>query len=66
MKKLRNEFKILLTLCFIVTVLGGLHLFFVDAIQSLIVTIVVIPWFIALNTPDHDKYIIPDDTDFRN
>ena len=49
-----------------VTVLGILLLIYTEAIQSLILAIMGVAWFIAIDTPEHDKYILEDGTDFRN
>lgn len=66
MKKLRTEYKVLLALCLLVTIMGVWHLIFINAIQSLIITVMAVAWFIAIDTPHHDKYIIENDTNFRD
>ena len=66
MRKLTLEYKILLILCCIVTILGALLLVYTEAIQSLILVIMGVAWFTAIDTPEHDKYILEDGTDFRD
>lgn len=66
MKKLRTEYKVLVALCIIVTIMGGWHLIYISALQSLVITIIALAWFVAIDTPYHDKYIIENDPDFRN
>jgi len=66
MKKLRTEYKVLVALCVLVTIMGGWHLIYVSALQSLVITIITAAWFVAIDTPNHDKYIIENDTDFRD
>tara|TARA_R110002167_G_scaffold305024_1_gene509227 strand:- start:187 stop:327 length:141 start_codon:yes stop_codon:yes gene_type:complete len=46
--------------------MGVWHLIFINAIQSLIITVMAVAWFIAIDTPHHDKYIIENDTNFRD
>ncbi len=66
MKKLTTEYKVLLALCVLVTIMGVCHLIFISSIESLVVTIMCITWFVAIDTPHHDKYVTENDTDFRD